>query len=126
MPRKFTHQNPFESPYVSQLKEEIEALKKELTSKDKRSTNVLNRILGEKDKEISELKETVKELKKELDLEKDRSERVELLRLQLESAIKQYECYQDSVPAEEVPIGDDDTDEIVHSHDGPHRILSQF
>ena len=125
MAYKFMHQNLFESPYVSQLKEEIDALKKELTSKDKRSANVLNRLLGEKDREISTLKTMVKELKKELDLEKDRSGQVELLRIQLQSAIKQYECEQDSVPAEDVPIGTDHMNDLLHPSDGPHRVLSQ-
>lgn len=125
MAYKFMHQNLFESLYVSQLKAENDALKKELTSKDKRSANVLNRLLGEKDREISTLKMMVKELKKELDLEKDRSEQVELLRIQLQSAIKQYECEQDSVPDEDVPIGTDHTNDLLHPGDGPHRVLSQ-
>jgi uncharacterized protein YhaN len=110
---------------VNQLKVENDALKKELTIKDKRSANVLNRLLGEKDREISKLKTMVKELKKKLDLEKDRSEQVELLRLQLQSAIKQLEHEQDSVPAEEVPIGTDNMDDLLFPHDGPHRVLSQ-
>ena len=117
MAHQFVHRNPFESPYVSQLKVEIDALRKELSSKDKRSANVLNHLLTEKDREISKLKTTVQELKKKLDLEKDRSEQVELLKQQLLNAIK-----QESVPAEEVPIG---TDDMLHSHDGPHRLLSQ-
>ena len=115
---------------------EIDALKKELTLKVKRSANVLKHLLGEKDEEISKLKMTVKELKKKLDLEKDRSEQVELLRLQLQSAIKQYEYDQDSVPAKEVPIGTDNMDNLLHrvlsqdiptgtDDDGPHRSLEQ-
>ena len=115
MPHKFTHQNSSESPCViSQLRKEINDLKKELASKQKRSTNVLNCIIGEKDKEISDLKMTVNELNKELQQEKDRSEQLELLRLQLESATKQSEYDQESAPAEEVPIGNFDDESQCH------------
>ena len=135
MAHKSICRNQFVNPYVSQLKAEINALKRELTLKDKRSANVLNHLLRDKDEEISKLKMTVKELKKKLDLEKDRSEQVELLRLQLQSAIKQYEYDQDRVPAEEVPIGTDMGD-LLHrdlsqeipigtDDDGPYRGLEQ-
>lgn len=116
---KYTHQKPWKNPHVLQLKEENDALKRELASKDKRVANVCNRLLGEKDKEIKDLRKEVKtrderinELEKQLKQGRVQRDLAEQLNLRLDAILKQQS--ESDIPAEDIPIGDNDIQDVLH------------